>query len=251
MIRLLYWPAFIAFLFAGMGKAESFAGEQNRYPRVREARAEKQQSIKQLFSSSEIAYPPAEIFLRALKHEQTLELWAGSESNDTFCLIKTYPFTAFSGRLGPKRQQGDLQIPEGVYTIDRFNPASSYHLSFSVNYPNKSDRIRKTAPDPGGDIFIHGNAVTIGCIPLGDEAIKELYIIIVDTRSNGQDAIPVHIFPCRMTDSSNTAVMQRMIDKDESLKSFWKELSPIYAYFEETHRLPQVRINNDGSYEIK
>ncbi|MEZ5360650.1 MAG: L,D-transpeptidase family protein [Candidatus Zixiibacteriota bacterium] len=235
---------------AGLSLAENFAESQQKFPRVRQARAEKESSIKQIFDSAGVAYPPAEIFIRALKFEKSLELWAKSDSADTFRLIKAYPFTAFSGTLGPKRRQGDLQIPEGVYSIDRFNPASSYHLSFSVDYPNKSDRIRKSGADPGGDIFIHGNRVTIGCIPIGNNAIKELYLIVVDAKSNGQKTIPVHMFPCRMTDSTKIDMMAGFSKDNVGLKSFWDELLPIYNHFETTHRLPDVRINADGSYEI-
>ena len=29
----------------------------------------------------------------------------------------------------------------------------------------------------GGDIFIHGKSATIGCIPIGDEAIEEVFVL--------------------------------------------------------------------------
>ena len=29
----------------------------------------------------------------------------------------------------------------------------------------------------GGDIFIHGKAVTIGCIPIGDSGIEEVFLL--------------------------------------------------------------------------
>ena len=55
----------------------------------------------------------------------------------------SYPICAGSGDLGPKRERGDGQVPEGLYEIDRFNPTSRYHLSLRVNYPNLSDRLRR------------------------------------------------------------------------------------------------------------
>ena len=89
--------------------------------------------------------------------------------------------TAFSGKLGPKNQQGDLQIPEGVYRASVLNPNSSYYLSIGVNYPNQNDRkrgLKKKISNLGGDIFIHGRSVTIGCVPVGDHYIEELFYIV-------------------------------------------------------------------------
>ena len=119
---------------------ESFADQQSRYPRVRAARNHMTATIDSLFNAAKIKYPPHQIFIRAFKYEQELELWASKDDKSPFVLIKTFPFTATSGTLGPKRQEGDLQIPEGFYAIDWFNPASSYHLSMRINYPNKSDK---------------------------------------------------------------------------------------------------------------
>lgn len=89
---------------------------------------------------------------------------------------------AASGGPGPKLREGDLQVPEGVYRLTAFNPNSSYHLSLRVDYPNAEDRAaedravarsdRRTSL--GGDIFIHGKAVSIGCLAIGDPGIEEL-----------------------------------------------------------------------------
>ncbi|MCK5126615.1 MAG: L,D-transpeptidase family protein [candidate division Zixibacteria bacterium] len=231
--------------------AMNFVDEQQKYPRPRQAREEKLEIVKELFSKAGVEYIDFEILLRILKEEKELEVWAKTDTAETYVLIKTYAFTAFSGTLGPKRRQGDLQIPEGVYHIDRYNPASNFHLSLGLNYPNKSDRIRKSAPDSGGDIFIHGNAVTIGCIPLGDEAIKELYTIAVDARSNGQTKIPVYIFPCRMTDKGNSQLIQRLTTDKPKLKSFWDELMPIYKAFDSLKVIPRISIDSSGQYQIK
>lgn len=120
---------------------------------------------------------PKTILLIALKEERILELWGKLDTE--WVLIKKYPFTAFSGKLGPKLKQGDKQIPEGIYNIEYLNPNSSYHLSLKVDYPNEFDRLKAVEENRkklGGDIFIHGKAVTIGCIPLGDEGIEELFV---------------------------------------------------------------------------
>jgi len=112
---------------------------------------------------------PQKLILVVLKDERILQV-----------LIKTYPFTAYSGQLGPKLKEGDKQIPEGIYKIAYLNPNSAYHLSLKINYPNEFDKSKTKFSDKkkmGGDIFIHGKAVTIGCIPIGDLAIEELFVL--------------------------------------------------------------------------
>ncbi len=122
---------------------------------------------------------PEKICIIGLKKEQVLEIWTNDRAANI--LIKSYNFTAFSGGLGPKLKAGDGQIPEGLYQLEYLNPNSSYHLSIKINYPNKfdiecgKDDGRKNL---GGDIFIHGKSVTIGCIPIGDANIEELFILV-------------------------------------------------------------------------
>jgi len=62
----------------------------------------------------------------------------------------------------------DEQVPEG------FNPQSNFQLSLHVSYPNAADRISGSKQNLG-DIFLDGNCVTIGCIPITDDEIKEVY----------------------------------------------------------------------------
>ncbi len=124
------------------------------------------------------ATKPVKLVLIAYKQQRILELWTVEPEKRK---IKTYHFTAYSGRLGPKNKQGDRQIPEGIYHVNRLNPWSQYYLSIGLNYPNELDRKRGKAlsiADPGGDIFIHGKDKTIGCIPVGDEAIEELFYLV-------------------------------------------------------------------------
>lgn len=124
------------------------------------------------------AWPPERLTLLAFKHEQRLEVWAG-DADKPLVHVGDYAFTATSGTLGPKAKQGDQQIPEGVYELPVLNPMSSYHLSIRVDYPNEDDVARSVIPrsEMGGDIYVHGNAVTVGCIPIGDEAIEELFTL--------------------------------------------------------------------------
>lgn len=68
-------------------------------------------------------------------------------------------------------------------------------MSLGLNYPNLSDRKKSKATNLGGDIFIHGDCVTIGCLPMTNELIKEIYLYAIYAKNNGQEKIPVYIFP--------------------------------------------------------
>jgi len=121
---------------------------------------------------------PKKIIIVGLKEERKLEIYF--EKENQIKQLKTYPFTAFSGDLGPKLKEGDRQIPEGIYKIEYLNPNSSYHLSLKVSYPNQFDKSKAVLDRRtklGGDIFIHGKEVTIGCIPIGDQAIEEVFML--------------------------------------------------------------------------
>jgi len=128
---------------------------------------------------------PKKLILLAFKEEQKLEVYSKDEKD--IKLIKSYPFKGFSGKLGPKLKEGDKQIPEGIYEVAHLNPNSSYHLSIKINYPNEFDKSKtefKNVKELGGDIFIHGKSVTIGCIPIGDLAIEEVFLLTQKAMKN-------------------------------------------------------------------
>ncbi|MBX2878239.1 MAG: L,D-transpeptidase family protein [Saprospiraceae bacterium] len=184
------------------------------------------------------------LFLRAFKLEQELEVWVSAGEEKAFQLLVTYPICKNSGHLGPKRKEGDLQVPEGCYLIDRMNPNSSYHLSMGLNYPNASDLIRGDQQEPGSDIFIHGGCVTVGCLPITNPKIEELYQLVTQAQSNGQEQVPVHIFPARMRQDFTPVI------RDSPHSLFWAELLPIYEYFEQNRQLPKVKIDATGAYSL-
>ena len=73
----------------------------------------------------------------------------------------------WSGQLGPKKREGDRQVPEGFYTITpgQMNPNSNYYLSFNVGYPNAYDRAWDR---DGGNIMVHGICSSAGCFSMTD-----------------------------------------------------------------------------------
>lgn len=227
--------------------AKDFRADQQRYPRVRGAYANASTSMKTAFEAKQLAWPPAGILLRVFKKEAVLELW-GKKPDGTHALVRSFEVCGSSGDLGPKRKMGDRQVPEGFYEIDRFNPASNFHLSLGVDYPNASDRVRADPRRPGGDIFIHGSCVTIGCVPLGDDAIEALYVTAVEARAAGQRKIPVHILPARLTPENFAKLVA---GRSDSLVAFWKELEVIDAAFRRTLKQPRYRVDEQGRYLLR
>ena len=140
-----------------------------------------------------VAYPPKEIAILVLKNERRVAIWVRGNAGWRF--LRNYPILAASGHAGPKLREGDYQVPEGVYRIAHLNPNSNYHLSMKVDYPNAFDR-RMAKRDGrtrlGGDIFIHGRDVSIGCVALGDPAIEELFTMVAQT---GHGKVRVIIAP--------------------------------------------------------
>ena len=137
-------------------------------------------SLVKMLASSGVNYPPQEVALLAFKQERHIELWAKNE-NQSWHYIHTYPITAFSGRLGPKLKEYDLQIPEGVYRLTTLNPFSSMHLSMMINYPNSFDRLQASKDGRsrlGNNIFLHGKAFSVGCLAVGDKAIDQLFLLV-------------------------------------------------------------------------
>jgi murein L,D-transpeptidase YafK len=227
--------------------SQDFKEEQMQNGRVKNAYADKEIEIQALLQANKLEPATLEIFIRAFKKEKKLEIWGRDSLHQKFMLLKAYRICRTSGDAGPKRKQGDEQIPEGFYHIDRFDPWSNFHLSLGLNYPNASDSILSDTRKPGGEIFIHGSCVTIGCLPMTDEKIEEIYILAVEARNSGQENIPVHIFPMIMSGEAYEELLTEN-EEDDKLFAFWRSLEEGYQYFEMNKIIPSFTVNNDGSY---
>lgn len=226
-----------------------FLSKQLQSPRVAKANQEKGKKVDKLLTSKKIDKTHFNLFLRAFKKEEKLEVWAKNLDASNYTLIKTYDFCTSSGKLGPKRRSGDLQIPEGFYKVTTFNPLSTYHLSFKINYPNNSDLHFADKKNPGNDIYIHGECVTIGCIPLGNPNIEELYLLAIRAHNTG-GSINVHIFPASLEEKSYQNLKESFKNEPDLLK-FWANLKPVYNYFENKKTLPEIGVDSKGSYTVK
>jgi murein L,D-transpeptidase YafK len=226
--------------------ADTFKQTQKKYSRVKAAYADHEEDLNEELIAKGYDLTNINILIFATKQEREFNVYIKKKSEKKYEFFKTYDFCYLSGILGPKRKEGDLQVPEGFYYVNGFNPNSQYHLSLKINYPNASDKILSDKKAPGGEIFIHGKCVSIGCVPLTDEKINELYILAVEATNNGQSKIPVYIFPFKMNDETMT-LMEMLLD-DEKLISFWKNLKEGYDKFLENKTEITVKVDAKGKY---
>ena len=218
-----------------------FKKQQIQFERVRETYAKKEIHLKKLLTSKGIHSFDYDLFLRAFKTEEILEVWIKNKNASKYQLLIAYPFCKNSGSLGPKRVEGDGQIPEGFYRISNFNPKSNFLLSLKVNYPNDSDRILSDPIRPGNDIYLHGGCQTIGCIPITNDKIQELYLLAVEAHEAGK-SILIHIFP--------TKHFQNVLMEGNLNFSFWKNLEEGFDFFEKNKELPKVEVLENGKYNF-
>lgn len=126
--------------------------------------------------------------IRVRKAARIMELWSGDR------LVHVIEHIQLGDEpVGPKRFEGDERTPEGRYEIDWGNPASAYHLSLHISYPNAADRAFAAGQgrSAGGMIMIHGQPNdwaagrvpgdwTDGCIAVSDEEIEALWEVVAD-----------------------------------------------------------------------
>ncbi len=247
---------FIAILlFTGgiaLAQPQVYTERQLGNQRVWNARLSSDDILKQAFQSANLQYPPKFVYWRVFKKERIMELWAADSAHHRYRLVKSYNIMALSGSLGPKRSEGDFQVPEGYYHINQYNPYSNFYLSYKVSYPNKSDSILGKKGNYGGQIFVHGDSVTIGCLPMNDDIIKELYWCNIQAQNNRDTNyhIPIHIYPCRMH-SGNWQFLRSYYNFDPTRLEFWRNLQDGYNYFELMKSPPRLLVDDKGKYCVR
>jgi hypothetical protein len=209
LLAFFWWPvrslveAYVL-PFRGAASVEDIV---NRYELPVKRRLEKD------FERAKLSWPVRHLRLVALKAERRLEMWA-SDDGVKWIHVKDYPVLAASGGPGPKLREGDEQVPEGLYRISYLNPNSRFHLSLKVNYPNENDERMAQADRRtrlGGDIFIHGGFVSIGCLAIGDPAIEEVFVTAAKSKSRIAVLITPRDFRVRPLQSEDLANKPRWI----------------------------------------
>ena len=243
----------LTFLLALTATVSSFSQtavveDQKVYGKIADVFNRGQDSLKKEFKSKQISWPPKALYIRSFKYDRLMEIWVKGDDNGKFRFLKSYKICMGSGTMGPKRMEGDYQVPEGFYFINEFNPNSSYHLSLGLNYPNASDRILSDPAQPGSDIYIHGNCVSVGCLAISDVPIEELYIMATFAKESGQDFIPVHVFPVKYNEKKSMEYLSQETKENKRLKKFAFNLKEAFDYFEEKKQLPVILVNKKGEY---
>ncbi len=239
-------------LFSVIGFSQNnFISSQKAFPRVSAVFNKVEDSLKSEFKRKNLVWPPVEMYVRSFKFDRQLEVWIKSKTSDPFVLFKLYKVCTQSGSMGPKRMEGDFQVPEGFYYINEFKPNSNYHLSLGLNYPNSADRILSNASKPGNNIYIHGNCVSTGCIPITDVPMEEVYTLASIVKSQDeQEFIPVHVFPVRYNEKKSLEYLNSNTSNNPYLKEFSASLKSVYDKFELNKEIPVVLINKSGDYLI-
>jgi len=183
----------------------------------------------------------APILLRIYKKEFELELWM--QQAGKFKRFAVYPICRWSGRLGPKLQQGDAQAPEGFYTVDQsaLNPNSRWHRSFNLGYPNLFDQSHGRT---GSLIMVHGGCASIGCFAMTNAQIDEIWQLVTAALNGGQKRFQVQVFPFRMTD----AAMANAENRADA--AFWRDLKAGSDLFE-TSFVPPKPMLCEGRYRFE
>jgi murein L,D-transpeptidase YafK len=225
-----------------------FMDNQRSIPRIIDVMKRKEDTLMKQFQEKGLTWPANYIYIRSFKYDSEMEVWVKNKKEEKYKLFKTYKVCALAGTLGPKRMAGDYQVPEGVYSINEFNPRSQYHLSLGLNYPNASDRLLSDLSQPGSEIYIHGSCVTVGCIPLTDDKIEEVYILAAHAKDQGEDFIPVHIFPINFKNAKSSVYLNKYLQSFSEYGPFLKNMKNIFYYFEKNKQLPIILLNNKGEY---
>ena len=235
--------------------------------RVVAARAEHEAALIEKVEALGLTWPPKDLHLRAFKAERAIEVWVGG--GGPLSLLDTFVVCGDSGGLGPKVQQGDLQIPEGFYLVTGLNPWSPGLLSLQLDYPNAADRARRlkrasvtsTASDAprgtkapptkqpslGGDIAVHGTCISTGCLAIDDDPIEQIYLLALEPRRRGR-AIRVHVYPGRLEPERIESLLEAT--DDVLVVKLWTSMIPAYRGFERTRRPPVTWSRVDGTYGV-
>lgn len=248
----VYIILFTAGVYGQTSVAPAFAyiEYQRSIPRISDVMNRVQDTLMSQFKAKGLEWPAKYVYIRSFKYDSQLEVWVKGTAAAAYKLFKTYKVCALAGTLGPKRMQGDYQVPEGMYRINELNPNSQYHLSLGLNYPNASDRILSDSLHPGGDIYIHGSCVTTGCIPINNNQVEELYIIAAHAKDQGHDFIPVHIFPINFNNTRSIEYLKKHLQTFTDYTGLANTMKNVFYYFERFKQVPPEIINSKGEYMI-
>jgi len=222
-------------------------------------------SLGAALQDNDLPFTGLELFIQVFKREEEVHVFARRADRDLpFVRLKvfpvtgspfTYPFDGDPEMAGPKTVEGDGKVPEGCYRLVWQNEWSDFYLGYLLSYPHDGDRIRRdywrAESRSGGAIVLHGSTATIGCIPIGNAGIEELFLLLNKNGRANQGYATIHIFPCRFGVPENERILRCYGSVRPELVPFWESLRPIYRYFEQNRRIPSVGFDDTmGYYEL-
>ena len=184
----------------------------------------------------------APMLLRVFKQEREVEVWVQPEDQQTFVLFRIFPICFYSGKLGPKVKEGDMQSPEGFYFVGpaQMRAKSQYHRAIDFAFPNDYDAAQGYT---GTELLIHGNCVSSGCYAMTDPFVEQLYELGSATAATAAQGFWIHAFPFHMTAEALAG------QQDSPWLGFWQQLKAGYDAFE-TSRIPShIRVEG-GRYVV-
>jgi|AntAceMinimDraft_17_1070374.scaffolds.fasta_scaffold04841_2 murein L,D-transpeptidase YafK len=228
-------------------------------------------TLKRWTEEKKMIYPPQYVLFRVFKLEKELEIWAGNNSKEPLELIKILNICAIDNEPGPKLQEGDGKTPEGFYEY-RFLYASNFNFMWIkldtdkiddfgktgygscfkmyLNYPKSIDRKRTNTyvgkVSPGGEICMHGNCITAGCISFKNRTFLYVYAFAIKHNQKLYGLPQIHIFPFRFTDSLKNMYCDSCCHiKCNKLLEFWNNLERGYKLFDSIRKPLKITESED------
>ncbi len=232
-------------------------------------------SMKAKCDSIGVKYPPKFVLFRSFKLEKEFEIWVGDTQKDSLKLLAILPVCAVDNQPSPKLQRGDGKTPEGFYNCDLLYGSSYSFMWINLNrdkisnfgnvgngcssfkictdYPHSIDRRRTqknvgNSTSTGGEICIHGNCVTAGCISFENENFLPVFLAASHHNKTAYGKIKIHIFPFRFTEENKTYFSKNAYSemKKDDLIKFWDELEKGYNLFEKTRKALNVSYSGEN-----
>jgi len=184
----------------------------------------------------------APMLFRVFKQEREVEVWVQPEDQQTFVLFRIFPICFYSGKLGPKVKEGDMQSPEGFYFVGpaQMRAKSQYHRAIDFAFPNDYDAAQGYT---GTELLIHGNCVSSGCYAMTDPFVEQLYELGSATAATAAQGFWIHAFPFQMTAEALAG------QQDSPWLGFWQQLKAGYDAFETSRIPPHIRVEG-GRYVV-
>jgi len=181
------------------------------------------------------------LYLRLFKVEKTLEVWV--QSKGAYKLFRSFDICNYSGKLGPKLVEGDRQAPEGFYHVpikDLLWRSAKWPKALNLGFPNVYDAQQGRT---GSYLLIHGGCSSRGCFAIKNGPMGELFSLVTLSARGGETEIPIHIFPFRFER------VKWVAHKEKKWDEFWRDLQPVYDYFNKYRVLPAITVCAKG-YQV-